>query len=201
MSSTNQLRETLPARLHEIRNSWGWVLGIGILLILTGLFCIVADVTATFLTVLVLGCFLLVSGVFVLIHAFRVHTWSGFFLYLLDALLRLLTGYLVVRYPGAGAFGLTLALALFFIVNGVFRAVGAGMLRFPAWSWSIFSGIVSVVLGIILLAQLPVLSLWFIGFAIGIDMIIEGVSLISLSSAMHHLPQPLITGAPNAFGH
>ena len=201
MSITNQFREALPARLHEIRNSWGWVLGLGILLILCGVFCLVADVTATFLTVLGLGCFLLISGVIVLVHAFRVHTWSGFFLYMLSAILRLLTGYFLIRYPGAGAFALTLVLASFFIVTGVFRAIGAGMLKFPAWGWSLFSGIVSLVLGALLLAEMPVSSLWFVGFAIGLDMIIEGASLVGLSSAIHHLPQALVTGTPNAFGH
>lgn len=116
-------------------------------------------------------------------------------LYLLSALMRLLTGYLLVRYPGAGAFGLTLALASFFIVSGIFRAIGAGMLKFPAWGWSVVSGIVSLVLGVAILGEMSVASLWFVGFAIGIDMIIEGASLVSLSSAMHHLPQALAAGA------
>jgi uncharacterized membrane protein HdeD (DUF308 family) len=192
--STNQFRETFSTGIHEIRNSWGWVLSLGILLILCGAICVVADVSATFVTVFGIGCFLLISGVIVLIQAFRVHNWSGFFLYLLSALIRLLTGYLLVRYPGSGAFALTLVLASFFIVSGVFRAIGAGMLKFPAWGWSVASGIVSLVLGALLLAAMPVSSLWFIGFAIGIDMIIEGVSLVGLSSAIHHLPQALAAG-------
>jgi uncharacterized membrane protein HdeD (DUF308 family) len=91
-----------------------------------------------------------------------VHHWSGLFLYLLSALLRGVTGYLLIRYPFAGEISLTLVLASFFIVGGTFQAIGAGALQFPRWGWAAYSGIVSVALGIMLLMQLPVSSLWFI---------------------------------------
>jgi len=85
---------------------------------------------------------------------------------------------------------LTLILASFFIVGGLFRAIGAAMLKLPRWGWSVLSGIVSLVLGVMLLSQMPVSSIWFIGFAIGIDLIVEGASLMGLATAIHSLPQP-----------
>jgi uncharacterized membrane protein HdeD (DUF308 family) len=39
-----------------------------------------------------------------------------------------------------------------------------------------------------LLTSLPVSSVWFLGFAIGLDMIFDGASLISLATAIHTLP-------------
>src|ERR1700757_4208478 len=98
------------------------------------------------------------SGIVALVHAFRTMTWGGFLLSLLSALFRGFTGYLLIRYPLAGAASLTLILASFLIVGGLFRAIGAGMLKFPRWGWSVFSGIVSLGLGIMLLAQMPVSS-------------------------------------------
>jgi uncharacterized membrane protein HdeD (DUF308 family) len=122
--------------------------------------------------------------------------WSGFFLNLLSALFRGFTGYLLVRYPLAGAASLTLILASFFVVSGMFRAIGAGMLKFPRWGWGVFSGIVSVVLGVMLLAQMPVSSMWFIGFAIGVDLVCDGASLIGFGTAIHELfPKPKATQA------
>jgi len=53
----------------------------------------------------------------------------------------------------------------------------------------VVSGIVSLVLGIMLLAQMPVSSVWFIGFAIGIDLIFDGTSMIGFASAIHSLPK------------
>jgi uncharacterized membrane protein HdeD (DUF308 family) len=52
----------------------------------------------------------------------------------------------------------------------------------------VLSGIVSVVLGIMLLIQMPVSSVWFIGFAIGVDLIVDGASLIGFATALHSLP-------------
>jgi uncharacterized membrane protein HdeD (DUF308 family) len=178
----------LIAGINEIRRSWGWFLVLGILFMLFGVACILGDVTATFATVLFFGWLLLLSGIVALIHAFRTRTWSGFFLHLLSALLRGFTGYLLIRYPGAGAAGLTLILASFFIVGGLFRAIGSGMMQFPRWGWVLFSGITSLVLGILLLTQLPVASVWFIGFAIGVDLIVDGASLVAFATAIHSLP-------------
>jgi uncharacterized membrane protein HdeD (DUF308 family) len=174
--------------MEEIRRSWGWILALGILLVLFGVVCIVGDVTATFATVLAFGWLLLLSGIAALAHAFRTRTWSGFFLTLLSALLRGFTGYLLIRYPSAGAMSFTLIVASFFIVGGLFRAIGAELVRFPRWGWAAFSGIVSVALGVILLAQMPASSVWFIGFALGVDMIVDGASLVGFATAIHGLP-------------
>src|SRR5262249_59939829 len=121
--------------------------------ILLGIVCVMGDVTATFATVLAFGWLLLISGVIALIHGIRTHTWRGFLLSLLSALFRGFTGYLLIRYPQAGAATLTLVLASLFIVAGLFRAIGAGMLKFPRWGWFVFSVIVSFALGVMLPAQ------------------------------------------------
>ncbi len=179
----------LIAGLDEIRSSWGWFLALGILLVALGVACIVYNVTATVTTVLVFGWLLLISGVFALVQAFTIGTWGGFFLYLLGALLRGFTGYLLVRYPVIGAESLTLLLGSFFIVGGLFRAIGSGMAQFPNWGWAVFSGIVSVALGVMVLWQMPITGLWFIGFAIGVDLIVDGIAVSSFASAIHHLPK------------
>lgn len=174
--------------LEEIRESWGWFMFLGIALLVLGLFCIAFAASATSATVLVFGWLLLISGVIQLIQAFWTGTWSGFFLYLLSSLLRGITGYLLVRYPSVGAEGLTLILGSFFIVGGLFRGIGSGMARLPQWGWGLFSGIVSVILGIIVLWQMPITSHWFIGLALGIDLIFDGVAVSAFASAIHHLP-------------
>jgi uncharacterized membrane protein HdeD (DUF308 family) len=190
MPNNDLAQNPLIAGMEEIRNSWGWFLALGILLMILGAVCIVGDVTATFATVLVFGWLLLISGIVALVHAFRTMTWSGFFLSLFSALFRGFTGCLLIRYPLAGAASLTLLLASFFIVGGVFRAISAGMMKFPRWGWSVFSGVVSLALGVMLLSQLPISSIWFIGFAIGVDLIVDGASLIGFATAINTLPKP-----------
>jgi uncharacterized membrane protein HdeD (DUF308 family) len=191
MSRNELAQNPLLSGMEEIRNSWGWFLGLGILLMLLGAVCIIGDVTATFATVLVFGWLLLFSGIIALVHAFGTRNWSGFFLNFLSALFRGFTGYLLIRYPLAGAASLTLILASFFVVSGIFRAIAAGMMKFPRWGWAVFSGVVSVALGVMLLAQMPLSTLWFIGFAIGVDLICDGASLVGFGTAIHQIfPKP-----------
>ena len=114
----------LAAGIEEIRSSWGWFLALGILFILLGAVCVIGNVSATFATVLVFGWMLLFSGIFALVHAFRTHSWQGFLLSLLSALFRGFTGYLLIRYPLAGAASLTLILASFFISAVSFAPLG-----------------------------------------------------------------------------
>jgi uncharacterized membrane protein HdeD (DUF308 family) len=188
-TSTNN---PLIAGIEEIRASWGWFLFLGIALIVLGVACIVFDVTATFTTVLVFGWLLMISGVVQLIQSFQTGKWSGFFLFLLSALLRGVTGFLLVRYPVVGAESLTLLLGSFFIVGGMFRAIGAGMAKMPQWGWGVFSGIVSVVLGVLVLWMMPTTGVWFLGFAIGVDLIFDGIAITSFASAMHRFPKGTI---------
>jgi len=186
---SQQTYSPLIAGIEEIRDSWGWFLFLGISLTLLGVACILFDVTATFTSVLVFGWLLLIGGVVQLIQAFGTGNWGGFFLNLLSALLRGVTGYLLVRYPITGAAGLTLVLGSFFIVGGLFRAIGSAMAKFPRWGWALFSGIVSVVLGGMILWSMPVSSIWFIGFAIGVDLIFDGTAVLGFATAIHSLPK------------
>lgn len=188
MSSTPSSAPPLAAGLHAHHDSWGWLVALGVALIVLGLVCLAAEVAATLLTVFTFGWLLLLGGLVALVQAFRVRKWSGFFLYLLSVLLRGFTGYLLLRYPLTGELSLTLILASFFIVGGLFRTVGAGSLQFPRWGWAVFSGLICLALGVLLLVQLPAVSLWFIGFAIGIEFIFDGVSMITLGSALRQVP-------------
>lgn len=188
MSEHSWPRGPITAGLDELHQTWGWVLALGIALIVTGAVCISAASIATLATVLTFGWLLIFGAVISLIHAFQTRAASSFFLHLMSVLLRGVTGFLLIRYPLAGAVSLTLIVASFFIVGGLFRAIGSAELRFPRWGWAALSGLISVALGIVLLLQLPALSLWFLGFAIGVDLIFDGAAVSAAGLALHSLP-------------
>jgi uncharacterized membrane protein HdeD (DUF308 family) len=189
MPNTLLTHNRIVAGINSVRSSWGWFLTGGILLTLLGTGCILYNVTATFATVMALGWLFIFGAAIALVQAFQMRSWSGFFPYLLSAAFRGFTGFLMLRYTFEGAFALTLVLASFFVVTGLFRAIAATMLRFPSWGWSAFSGVITVALGIMLLVQMPVSSVWFIGFAIGLDMVFEGTALIGFAAALRSLPK------------
>jgi uncharacterized membrane protein HdeD (DUF308 family) len=177
------------ASLEQVRKSWGWFLAFGILLTVLGAVCVVKSQTATTFSILALGWVLAISGVLWLVNSVWAFSWHGFFLYLLNAIIRGVTGYLLIRHPDAGAAGVTMLLASLFIVGGLFRGVGAGVIQFPRWGWTVFAGLVSVVLGVYLLATWPTASTYFIGLAIGIDLIFDGAALTGFAGAIQSLPK------------
>lgn len=114
---------------------------------------------------------------------------AGFFLYVLNAIIRGVTGYLLIRHPDVGAQGVTMLLAALFIVGGLFRGVAASVIQFPRWGWMVVSGLISVALGVYLLATWPAASTYFIGMVIGIDLIFDGAALVGFVGAIHSLPK------------
>lgn len=196
MAEHGGIPKPVLAGLDEIHRAWSSVLVVGIALLITGVACVAAASTATLATVIAFGSLLLVGAAISLVHAFQSRASSSFFVHLMSVLLRGVTGFLLIRYPLAGAMSLTLVLASFFIVGGTFRAIGCAALTFPRWGWGALSGVISLALGIVLLEQLPSSSTWFIGFAIGVDLIFEGVAVAVAGLALERVPTSRTFGGP-----
>jgi len=175
--------------MDEVRHHWGWVLALGILLFVLGLFATSAAITTTMVTVLVIGLLLLVSGVLEIINAIRHAHYGGFWMHLFAGILDLVCGGLLVAYPAAAALTLTLVLAIFFLVGGTMRAVSALMIELPSGGWAVLSGIVDVVLGIMLLAAWPFSGLWFLGLAVGIGLLFRGAWWSAFALAARKSPE------------
>jgi uncharacterized membrane protein HdeD (DUF308 family) len=125
-----------------------------------------------------------------LIQTFRVRRWGGIFLHLIGGTLGILIGPLVVTRPVVGALAWTLLFASFFTVIGTFRVIAAIRLKFPNWGWAVFDGVVTLVLGILLWAEWPWSGIWFIGFAVGISLVLRGWSYVMFALAIHSLALP-----------
>ncbi len=168
-------------------NVRGWLIFAGIALLVLGIAAVIYDSTATIVSVVLFGALLFVAGVMQIVHAFQVRAWSGFFLYLLGGILRATVGAILLAYPGSGALTLTLVLSFYFIAGGFFKAIGATALQFPRWGWTVVAGLVSVALGMMLALQWPTSGVWFIGFAVGLELILDGWALLMLASVVNTL--------------
>lgn len=174
-------RRPFLSDIGPLKEQWGWFLGLGIFLILLGILAISASVYTTFVTIFFLGTILIAGGIAKLIYSFWAKEWSGFFLSLLVGLLYLVIGLICLIKPVQAAAALTLLIGSLFVVGGLFKIIGSIVVRFEQWGWVLFSGIVSLILGLLVLSSWPMSSLWIIGLFVGIDMIVYGWLLVLIS--------------------
>jgi uncharacterized membrane protein HdeD (DUF308 family) len=180
------------SEITGIAKNWIWFLCIGIFLVILGTLAISLSFYTTVLSVFLLGIFLIGGGLVLILQSFLARKWSGLFIALLLGILYLVTGVLCVIKPGAMAVGLTLWIAAFCLIAGLFRIVNSLVLRFSHWGWVFFNGIVTFILGLIILADWPLSGFWVIGLFVGIDLVLSGWTCILLSMAARSSKKDLV---------
>lgn len=178
---------------EELRKNWVWFLAWGIALIVFGVIAISISAFTTLAVVITIGILIIISGIVFIIDAFKFwwRKWNGFFPVLIISLLYLVVGIMLLTHPVLGAMSLTLLLASFYIILGIFRIISSATLKLPRWGWGFTSGIISLILGILIVIHWPRWSLLIIGLFVGIDMIVSGWAYIMLALAAR-LHQPRI---------
>ncbi len=116
--SAVQLQVEIP---HEIVQYWGWFLAFGIAVTLLGVAAVVRSFAATVVSMLFFGWLLVFAGGIEVAQAVMVGHWAGFFHHLLAAILFGIAGLLLVTQPMKSAEVLTMFMAMFFLVGGLFQ--------------------------------------------------------------------------------
>lgn len=165
----------------DLRKEWHWFLTVGISLVVIGSAAIVYDVTATRVSIVVLGVYLCLAGIMQLLGAFQARGAGHVVLFLLIGALELIVGSVLVKDTSAGAESVTLILAVYFMFSGLFRVFYELWAQLPQYGWGVLSGIVTFALGVMLWVQWPNASSWFLGFAIGINFVLLGIAWTTLA--------------------
>lgn len=176
-----------------IRGHWGFFLAEEIILILLGLAAILEPLVATFALSIFIGWLLIISGIVGLFSTFKMRPAPGFWWSLISAILAIVVGALLIWHPVAGVISLTLALIIFFIIEGVASIMFALEYRssLPArWGWMVVSGIVDLILAAIILLGLPGSALWALGLLLGINMVFGGTTLVVMALDARRLLPP-----------
>jgi len=155
---------------------WSWLVG-GILGIIGGILALLNPMAATFTVLQLTAIFFLVIGIFHIIGAIYAKGWGG----RLAAIIVGLIGIFLLHNPLAGIVTLTLAVALMFLANGVFKLFLAWMVRGRQWFWLVLaSGLLSLLLGIMILIGFPQSAATVLGLLLAVELISSGASLIGL---------------------
>lgn len=160
----------------------GWLGALGFLYILLGMIGFFMATLMTLASVLFFGILAIIGGAVQLAVSFsahgRRHVVGGAVL----GALYIIAGLLIVSNPVVSSLVLTLFLA------GALIALGAVRIAFwiehrahSFWIWSIVSGVISIILGILIIAQWPLTGLWVIGLFVALDMLFHGAAAVALA--------------------
>jgi len=185
MASTDKVLGFDPAQMFgDLQKNWGWLLALGILFLILGAIGIGMSVALTVVGVLYFGVLLLIGGGVQLWQSFKCKGWKSVSWHVVIALVYLIAGALAVYDPVGAAVGLTLVIAIALLVTGTTRLAMSFQLKpAGAWVWTLLSGIMSIILGGIILVQWPATGLWVIGLVIAIELIVNGWSYIFVALA------------------
>jgi len=166
---------------QEMIHNWGWFLAFGIALMLLGIAAVVRSVTATVASMLFFGWLMVFASLIDLVNAFMVGKWAGFFLHLALAILLGITGAIFIKHPTISAEAATLVMSMFFLIAGLYQLVIAFWTHMPGYGWHAVNGVITFLLGGLLLAQWPLSGLYAIGLFVGIDLILYGWVWVALA--------------------
>jgi uncharacterized membrane protein HdeD (DUF308 family) len=164
-------------QLTDQRRRTAWDMVLGAILVVLGVVVLGHAVIATAVSVVFLGWLAVISGAVGIIAAFMRIGRGGFWFPALTGGLLLVLGIFFLRAPSTAAVTLTLLAGALFLATGITRLIAA--FENAAFRWPLLiSGIVSSVLGLIVLANLFEASLVLLGLLLAVETIVDGITLL-----------------------
>jgi len=173
---------------QKLHSSWIWMALFAVISLVGGVLALMNPFAATLAATLMAGWAFIFLGVLQLIQSFQVQGWSGFLWALLLGLVTLLVGLSLVFNPLAGMVSLTLLVAVLFLVTGILKIMYAFSLRpISGWGWVLASGVISLVLGIMILGDFPWAAMSVLGILLGIELLSNGVLFLFIALGLRKL--------------
>ena len=184
--SVERLRKLVADAFHA---HWRLFMVQGVVMMVLGVIAVVLPEIATVATEIFIGWLFVIGGVLRTLMVFRARRAPGFWLSLLTALLALVLGVILILHPLQGVLTLTIVLIVMFLVEGLAAIVLALDRRrhLRHWGWTLFTGVVDVVLAGLIWQGWPATAAWAIGLLVGINMFMFGLSLVTTAVAARAL--------------
>lgn len=168
---------TVPKLLPHL---WKSTLVSGILALALGVLALAWPGQTILVAAILFGAYLLITGVTQVIFAFSLHiTAGGRILLFISGAAALILAVLAFRHFGDDPLIVILLLAIWIAVGFIFRGVATTVAAIsdpglPGRGWAIFTGILSLLAGIVVLAS-PFTSIWILTLVVGIWLVVIGI--------------------------
>lgn len=168
----------------DLKGKLGRVGLLGALMVILG----IAATCTPFITTLAMGlaigwCFI-AGGILQSIYAVQSRHTGQFILKLVTGIIYICGGLLLVIHPYQGVVSLTLALGCVLFVNSfLYVAIALQLRPETGWKMALFNGLSGFLLALLIIAQWPTNAPWLLGLLVGINLLVDGITMLSLALA------------------
>lgn len=182
--------------MAEVKKVGGTIVAVGVVTILLGVLSIAAPLVTGLAVTILVGAAILVAGIAAAVGAWKGRSFGrgiGDFLW---GVLYAVVGVLVLAHPLVGLSFLTLLLAFFFFLTGAWKAMVAWRVRPRAgWGLVMTSAVVSLILGVMILASWPMSGAWAVGVLVGVELLFDGWTLVTVGATLREVGKAAAAGA------
>jgi len=183
--STTVDHRSLGTGLHEAAGRWEWFVALGVGLLIAGGVASANLLLATLVSIFYIAAMMLVGGVMQLVHAFSAGDWKRRLLLVTGGALYAFAGAVAVFDPLMASVGISLALGILLIAAGAVRIASAVQDRSQkGWGWMAASGILTLMVGAIVVAAWPAIGIGLLGAILTVDLIFQGWGFIAFGLAL-----------------
>ena len=189
---------TVDERPDSLGSFKAFAIAEGILLIVLGILALVFPVLASVWTVAVVGVLFLIGGIVGwisnLARSGRMGRWICFWRLVVSTLFIVASGSILkdLRQETLQQVAMfALAIGIVFLVEGVVAFLnGLANRNRPGAGWAIANGVITFILGLLIVTQGFWNLLWVLGTLVGISFLFSGLELIAFSSTVHNDGDP-----------
>jgi uncharacterized membrane protein HdeD (DUF308 family) len=175
MANMSEAQGSHGSAVEPLRAKCGWIIALGVVYIIVGLIALSSVAFATTVSVFLVGIMMMVAGVTEVINAFQFKSWAKFILWILLGVFYVVAGFLALENPLLTAALLTLMLGCFLIASGVMRVILAFSMKVgTSWFLVVLSGLITLLVGGVIVAHWPVSSPYLLGIFLGFDLLFTG---------------------------
>ncbi len=167
-----------------VKKAVNWSIGLSVLMIVAGVLAIASPLAAGVAVNVLVAWLLVFSGCAHLVFAWYTRSTGGFLWELLLGVVYIFIGVYLLIHPLAGLASLTIALAIYLLLEATLEFVLGFTLRpLPGSGWLLFDGIITLILAVMIWRTWPSNTAWVIGTLVGISMLFSGTSRLMISMA------------------
>lgn len=172
----------------DIHRATTWSIALSVLMIAAGVIAIGLPALAGVAVTAIVGWLLIFSGLLHVAFAWRAGRVSAVAWEILLGVVYAAVGLYLVRRPLAGLESLTIAVAIYLVIEGALEFGLSFALRpEPGTGWMLFDAIVTLILAVLIVTMWPSSAIWVIGTLAGISMFFSGITRLMLSVAVRRI--------------